>query len=420
MRILIRSHRDPFTATSARETFDENGIGNNVGNLVFSAAAHRLLSRQDNTVVAHNLKELPGGAARINDEFDTVVIPLANAFRPSFQSTLDRLSDLIEQLTVPVVVLGVGAQADSEDDLARLDPIGPSVKRFSRAVLDRSPSIGVRGEYTAEYLTQLGFSDVEVIGCPSLFLHGPDLRVEKRLSGLTPSSRLAINVSPYVDEMGAITMSTYARYRDLLYVAQDRRTLGLLLDGDKWGDVGKRSPLPLYATHPMFRHRKIRFPLDPWTWMRLMAERDFSFGTRIHGNIVALLAGTPAVVFTHDSRTLELARYHEIPYRAISDVPLDLDPADLYAEADFSAFNAGHAGRFARLLDFMERCGLPHAYADGTVDAGVAAFDARVATVSFPDPLRSNDLALRTKLFYKRSRRLAGRVARRTGLRRSR
>ena len=37
------------------------------------------------------------------------MIPLANAFRPTYIETLDALSNLIEQLTIPVTVLGVGA-----------------------------------------------------------------------------------------------------------------------------------------------------------------------------------------------------------------------------------------------------------------------------------------------------------------------
>ena len=59
------------------------------------------------------------------------------------------------------------------------------MKAFVRAVLDHGPSIGVRGELTAEYLRSLGFRDVEVVGCPSMFAWGPDLRVERKVPELT-------------------------------------------------------------------------------------------------------------------------------------------------------------------------------------------------------------------------------------------
>jgi hypothetical protein len=410
VRILIRSRRDPFTPTSALDTYARNTIGDNVGNLVFSNASHRLMSRQDNEVVSNQFKHDVSKAARINEEYDVFVVPLANAFRPSFHKQLDALTALIEQLTIPVVVLGVGAQAGTHRNLERLDPIEDSVKRFVSAVLDRSPAVGVRGEVTAEYLQNLGFSDVEVIGCPSLFMRGPDLHVEKTLPRLTRRSPLAINISPYVKQMGPITMAAYERYPHLTYVAQDRNTLRLLLEGDADPkDVGKRSLLPVHETHPLYREDKIRFFLDPWTWFDFLATQEFSFGSRIHGNIVSLLAGTPAVVLAHDSRTLELADYHEIPHRLVNDVPKDVDPADLYAEADFSGFNSGHQKRWETFASFMERSGLTHIYQGGAVDPGAAAFDAQVAATTFPGPARP--MPSRSPL-RQRARRLVGRAAR--------
>jgi hypothetical protein len=417
VRILIRSRRDPFTATSALDTYARNTIGDNVGNLVFSNASHRLLSRQDNEVVSNEFKADAGKAQRINEEYDAFVIPLANAFRHSFRKQLDALTELVERLTIPVVVLGVGAQAGTHRNLERLDPIEDSVKRFVGAVLDRSPAIGVRGEVTAEYLHKLGFSDVEVIGCPSLFMRGPDLRVDKSVPRLTRRSPVAINISPYVKEMGPITMAAYARYPHLTYVAQDRKTLRLLLEGDvDPKDVGKRNLVPVHETHPLYRDDKIRFFLDPWTWFDFLGTQHFSYGSRIHGNIAALLAGTPAVVLAHDSRTLELARYHEIPHRLVTEVPPDVDPAQLYAEADYSGFNDGHQKRWETFAAYLERSGLTHVYQGDTVDPGAAAFDARVATTTFPGPV--GPLRAQSRVLG-RARRLAGRAARVARLARS-
>ena len=387
MRILVRSRKSPFRVLSGRRTYRHNAIADNVGNLVFSHAAHRLLSVEGNEVVSNRFASRAEDAAQINADYDVFVVPLANAFRPSFRPYLDTLTDLVERLTIPVVVLGVGAQAGTGYDASRLKAMEPSVRRFVGAVLDRSASIGVRGEFTAEYLTGLGFRDVEVIGCPSLFLRGPDLHVDTAPDGLTPESRIALNVSPYVKAMGPITMAAHRRYPHLTYVPQDLRTLGLLLDGDTPEEAGRTSPLPLHESHPLYRQDKIRFFLDPPTWMAFLATRDFSFGTRIHGNICSIVAGTPAVVLAHDSRTLELARYHEIPYRLVKDVPPDVDPARLYAEADYSGLNGGHLRRWEVFSRFLERSGLQHVYRDGRVDPGAAAFDARVAATHYPGPV---------------------------------
>ena len=52
--------------------------------------------------------------------------------------------------------------------------VANATKKFVRAVLNTTASIGVRGEFTFNYLRSLGFSskEVDVIGCLSMFLYG--------------------------------------------------------------------------------------------------------------------------------------------------------------------------------------------------------------------------------------------------------
>ncbi|MGW5370708.1 polysaccharide pyruvyl transferase family protein [Streptomyces sp. NPDC004009] len=103
---------------------------------------------------------------------------MANAFKSKFIPHMHILADLIGKLRVSVVVFGVGAQAKLDYDTAFLKPVDEAVKRFVGVVLDRSASIGVRGEFTQRYLGELGFRDVDVIGCPSVYFRGPGFRME--------------------------------------------------------------------------------------------------------------------------------------------------------------------------------------------------------------------------------------------------
>lgn len=387
-RILLRSFKDPFRAATAEETLAKNLIGDNVGNLVFSQATYRLLATRDTEVSTSRLSK--ANAQRINARYDHLVIPLANAFRVSFLSALDGLSDLIEQLTIPVSVVSVGAQATVEGSYKDAADVAPSVRRFVRAVLDRSPSIGVRGEFTRDYLRDLGFGDehVEVVGCPSLYMFGPNLSVKRKLESLTERSRIALNVSPYVKSVGSIAIDHAQRYPNLTYLAQNRDTLALLLHG-AYPDVNHRKNaalgVPVSLEHPLIREDRVRFFLDPYTWITTLADYDFSFGTRIHGNIVAVLAGTPGLVLAHDSRTLELAKYHHIPWRRLTP-EVRLDAAELYAEADWEPMNAAHSSNWERFAAFLSKHGLRHVYEDGD---GGAEFDAALAAVDFPPPVRT-------------------------------
>ncbi|MGW3283706.1 polysaccharide pyruvyl transferase family protein [Streptomyces sp. NPDC001002] len=384
-RILIRSGRSPFRVATPAEFIQQDLIGTNTGNLIFSDSAHKMLTTPDTEVTSNGIRTDPSArrAAEINEQYDVFVVPLANAFRPAFQGSLDRLSTLIEQLTIPVVVFGVGAQAPADYDTEWLRPMADSVRRFARAVLDRSASIGVRGELTAGYLRDLGFHDVDIIGCPSMFLYGAAFP-EIRASELTSDSRIALNLSPDaipVGDIAGIARTAWERYPHLTYYAQNTADAELLMWGDTTPESGHADPFPLQLSHALLQENKVRMPLDPATWIDELRAYDFAYGTRIHGNVAALLAGTPSVVLTHDSRTLELCRYFDIPHRPLTELTAGTDPRDLYEEADFSAMLKGHGERFDRITAFLDRNGLENTYTHG--DSG-AAFEARMAGLDLP------------------------------------
>ncbi len=192
----MRSPKGPFEIASPGLTLDQNLIGSNSGNLIFLEACHRLLATEGTSIEVDRFAPHLIGIEQINERYDVYVLPLASAFRRSFVGHLTRLTSVIQRLRIPVVVLGVGAQASVDYDTGRLAAIEPADKAFVGAVLDRGPSIGVRGELTADYLSKFGFRDVEIIGCPSLFLNGPSLAVRDREPALRPDARIALNVSP--------------------------------------------------------------------------------------------------------------------------------------------------------------------------------------------------------------------------------
>ena len=368
------------------------------------------------TIVADRFHAAKKAADRINDEFDHYVLPLANAFRPSFVPQLDRMTELITRLRIPVVVLGVGAQATLDYDWTRLAPIEPSVKAFVGAVLDHGPSIGVRGELTAEYLRSLGFRDVEVVGCPSMFAWGPDLRVERKVPELTRDARIALTVSPYVKAFGPIVTRHVEAYPEPRVHRPGPRVA-------RAPAVGRHPPRRVEdpttrstSRIPLIRDDRTQLFLDPYPWIADLRTRDFSFGTRIHGTIAALLAGTPGVVVAHDSRTLELARYFDIPHRTIREVGPETDAADLYAAADYTALNSGHAARWATFRAYLARHGVDHAFDH---DGAPEAWEARAAATPWPPAVRpSFGAPAGVRARVRRARFVARRAARRSNLKR--
>ncbi|WP_244931997.1 polysaccharide pyruvyl transferase family protein [Nocardioides sp. W7] len=387
-RILLRAGKSPFQVLSPERSLavGKRGVfGANAGNLLFSSAVHRTVSVPGAEVVTdgfvlqnlQNIKRVSRMAGYIDERFDRLVLPFANAFRPGFAPQLDIYSSLIERLHIPVVVVGVGAQMGFDADRPDAGPdLDASVTRFVRAVLDRSTSIGVRGERTAGYLAQLGFSQplVDVIGCPSLFTSVDGFGIEPR--GVDASSRIDLT---YTNGMQSLVDRSVADFPRLEFVAQEHHRLRLLLEGVDPDDYDGRGPLG--SGHPLYRDDRIRFFVDARTWVDYLRDFSFAFGTRIHGAIAAILARVPAVVLSYDSRTLELARYHGIPYRELHGLPDDVTIGELVDGADYSVFNARFPELAAHYRAFLEANGLDHIWAP---DSANPEYDARLAGLDLP------------------------------------
>ena len=187
--------------------------------------------------------------------------------------------------------------------------------------------------------------------------------------------------------MGPVSLDLAERYPHLVYIPQDLRTLNLMVKGTFPMENQRatvESGVPIYLDHPLVASDRIRFCLDPKTWFDHLATYEFSFGTRIHGNIAAILAGTPAVVLAHDSRTLELATYHKIPHRLLPSLDGRVDPVELYAEADWEPMHAEHPVLWDRFARFLERHQLRHVFAEGE---NPREFNDRLAATEFPPPV---------------------------------
>ena len=398
-RILLRAAKSPFTALKPEVSLEGFGAGvwgSNVGNLIFGDSVHRLISTPDTEVFTNAfLTERSGVTPQyidaINEQFDHFVIPLANAFRASFIPTLSRLTSVIEKLQIPVTVVGVGVVGGKNSLSAPIPTLNEEdtlvVQRFINAVLDRSSSMGVRGEFTAEYMKNLGYGEehVRVVGCPSLFKFGPELRVNKKVDALNADSPVSMNLTPYVKEMGPISLANAKKYNNLTYIPQISEDLEMLMWG-KDHEKYKNKKLPVHVQHPLYLQDKIRFFVDSNTWSDYLGTRDFTFGTRIHGNIAALMAGTPAYVLAHDARTLELAQYHGIPHTKVPDLAGRTDAEEFYELADYSEFNKRQPGLFNTFADFLAENNLEHVYLPGKENP---EYDARIAATEYANPVRA-------------------------------
>lgn len=390
-RILMRSSMHPLKAISAGEAITQDVMNGNTGNMIFAHSIARALMQEDTVLDVTKTKRNFSRAEveKINAEYDCFVIPLANAFRPNFQDDLDFMTRLIKKLKIPCIVIGVGVQAKIDESVTKKFEFDDASTRFIKAVLEKSAMIGVRGEITAEYMKKLGFreeKDFTVIGCPSMYLHGDTVPLKTPVD-LTPKSKVSVNRKINIPpKLHQFIYDASLQFEDAMFVPQGIDDL-LLLYAGKFID---RSKYPkMHETYPWKMDseicgsgHEIGFTNVP-SWMDFLSQRDFSFGSRIHGNITAVMSGTPAYIFAPDSRILELARYHNIQHMPAKDITDTTNIFDVYEKADFTSVQKGHKERFCHYLDFLEANGLDHAFGPERTDHRTA-FDKQLEALTFP------------------------------------
>lgn len=381
----------PLDAMPAADMLLTNPIEDNIGNLLFQSSIFRTFIDKGIQVDPdfYNLDSSERRAKEINDKYDYYLLPLANYFRESYIPYLRKLTNLIKQLTIPVVVIGVGLQAPTNYKIEDGFSFDDDVKDFVKAVLARSTIIGLRGEVTAQYLTHLGFQrekDFTVIGCPSMYTFGNNLHIEKK--DIDISSIVSVNSArKRIDSITANYLEQNTRsFTNHFFIPQDIDELKLIFTGH--GEVKYKSRYSEYMTDAIYKSPNVRFPLNTPTWLSFLQNVDLVFGARIHGNIAGVLAGTPSVLFPIDTRTLELAKYHGLNYIHIDKKNKDIPLIELIGDIDFEKPLKKQRKNFSHYIDFLNKNNLNHIYKKD-INRKDAPYDTLITSISYPEMITS-------------------------------
>ena len=385
-KVLIHAGMSPLEQPELDEVFSRRLFTTNSGNLLFQYGVYRAMMTEDTEFITRFLDRGDLSEAfieRVNAECECVVLPMANNFRAGYD-LMPNLTAFVKQLRIPCVVTGIGLQADSAEDIRHGFPFDDRVRDFISAVLDHSAMLGLRGEFTADYLSRLGFipeRHFTVTGCPSMYSRGSKLP-EVRREPLTAASGICVNYRKEqplnLFHMVDRATQDYSNYHLLFQRVEEMFMLryGMPVMYDYRRHMDDESLYPTNRSHPAVRNQRAIGFANARAWMDFMGENQFSFGCRIHGNIAAVLSGTPALVFTIDTRTEELCRYHHIPFIPASQIEEATDLRVIYESTDFSDVHVGHEARFQHFVDFLNANGLRHAYSDSLTPERVPFDDA--------------------------------------------
>lgn len=106
----------------------------------------------------------------------------------------------------------------------------------------------------------------------------------------------------------------------------------------------------------LFSNRiKLFVSMNEWYNFIKKYEFNFSCGSRIHGNIMPILSGVPALIYPKDSRAKEMAEFYSIP---IADVNSKSSIYEQYLATDYSEFNKNFPKKFDLFEKFLTENGI--------------------------------------------------------------
>lgn len=401
-KYLMRGGMSPLDTLSPEVVIEKNSIGANSGNLLYAFGVYRTLMTEDVTIdmdyygVERSFTD--ADIARINEEYDAYICPLADAFRDAFAGKLLKYANFFNKLTIPVYVIGLGLRSTYEPEFLNGGkyPFNEEAKEFVKAVLNKSAMLGLRGEITGEYLKTLGFrEDVDFmpIGCPSMYTFGRSLPQRELKWGadgrLDPATKLSLNMSAITPEnVIECMMEQIKRFPDYCVIEQNEAELRMLYAGVNYitKKKDKSTILPLNVNHPLLQEDRYRVFINAQSWFDFLRGMDLSFGSKLHGNVAGVLSGCPTLFVPLDGRMRELVDYHAFPAVPYTEVKGTDTLEDLIAKVDMQGHIKKQAQNFDRYVDFLDGVGIDHIYkedrnrTDAPVDAIMAQKEYPVVT----------------------------------------
>ena len=287
-----RRYEDAF-ARDSQALFQASG--SNLGNFAFIEALWRHLGPGVTLLPWHV------SPAEARESCDILVLAAANQL--GGHNDLGDFATHLERIGLPLVVIGLGAQAATQESEVEL-PAG--TERWARVLAalapNDAPNIGVRGEFTRRTLEGLGLGDRAVtMGCPSNFLNDRpdfyDVLARRTAKGRIDRLCLAAGSRHFPG-----TRETERRLAGFVaatggaYVVQADLDMVRFARGEPCELEAIRAfvaPDLDEAAFALWRQRHAACFIDATSWAEAMRGFDFAVGARFHGVMMALQAGVP-------------------------------------------------------------------------------------------------------------------------------
>ncbi len=374
-RYLVRSPFDPLNIKEpdCSRYMWKKFAGGNSGNIVYAYGVMNALQTEDTQIeYTYKTSFSDEEIEKINSTYDALILPLADAFRVSWQKQLKSLTGAIRKMRIPVVVIGVAVRADYEPDFSEGFEFDSLAADFVRAVTATGTVLGLRGEITGRYLEHLGFKEGEdfiPIGCPSLYTYG--MAVKTRELSEKPE-KLVMNTNGYYDvgRINEFLLNTAKAMPGYYLVQQHGSEFRDMYLGRRWFPLLIKKGLNRKdkaiikgdALQELYRQDRVRFFFDVTSWINYMKGFDLAVGSRFHGSVAAILAGNPHVILPFNARTRELSEYHHLTSLKPGEIKSGTSVLDYLDKLDFGSFYSHQEENLKRYVQFLKENGLENIF----------------------------------------------------------
>lgn len=298
---------------------------------------------------------------QINQKHSHVILLLQDQIRltqsyginPNWQ----KINTFLKQLKKPFIVFSLGANDFGPESTDWWKYLSKDFIQFLHILSKHSTSLSVRGTQTLEILKHLGIQNAQAVGCPTFFEAGPNRKIIKK---------------PLDNELQILGKNAFdTRTKDVFSgVIQDEVALmKILFFNDNCCDIKDKYSLPFLIS---LAQRNIACFAGMELWKRFVSKYKCCISYRMHGGILALNAGIPAIVLNKDLRATEMCDLFKIPHFPQFD---HIHWKELYEQADFTPLNKAYPLLYRSFMGWLDKNGITkqtitqaHAFAETLPD----------------------------------------------------
>lgn len=330
----------------------------NSGDFVyFTAGASFFFNQNVRYLSEHEVRiKLYKDPCYVKNNFDFVITMHSDLFRESYYDWLCDVTELYSRFSVPIYVLGICLNTlDVNYEVNFSDKLNNAVKKFVDLILNSGGDLTLRGKFTQYYLENLGFNNLFVSGCPSLFIRGENAVISsKRCEKEEFNPCFNANAAQNIPER------FYEEYPNAKYVDQDYY-LDFMYEPWTLTEDRLRKIRPI--VRKLYLHSRLIGDKNYAMWVRKVQKEGFNFfyGRKLHGNIVGLQYNTPCFIVPIDTRVREVCDFFSIPNTFHTSFNEEKDDLfELYKSLDFSEFNTRYKDSYHAFKNYLDQHDIPN------------------------------------------------------------